>query len=93
MLLGFVLRIGGGIHGFQCIGLLALGVENPRGRDLALDIHHLRPIGVLGSAQLGAQLGERGDVGLGRVRLAGARRPQCTRKVESPHRHRRTGSA
>ena len=45
-------------------------------RDLPLDVDMLRPIGVLGLAQLVAQLGELGDVGLGGVRLAGARRAE-----------------
>ena len=56
-------------------------IEHPGGGDLPLDVDLLGPIGVLGRAQLVAQLGELGDVGLGGVRLARPRRPESAREV------------
>ena len=44
-----------------------------------------RPIYVLGVAQLVAQLGELDDVGLGGLRLAGARGPERAGKVRDRH--------
>src|SRR3982074_182126 len=75
MLLGLVFGIGGGTHCIQRIVAFAFGIEQPGGRDLLLNIYLLRPIGVLGIAQLVAQLGELGDVSLGGFRIA---RAGCT---------------
>jgi hypothetical protein len=52
---------------------------------LPLDVDNFRPIGVLGFAQLIAQLGELGDVGLGGIRLAGTRSPERSGKVRDRH--------
>ena len=79
--LGLVLGIGGGAQGLERVVVLALGLEQECGRDLPLDVDLLRPIGILGLAQLVAQLGELGDVGLGGVRIAGAGRPQRAREM------------
>ena len=56
-------------------------IEHPGGRDLPLDVDLLGPIGVLGLAQLVAQLREFGDLGFGGVRLARARRPEGAGEV------------
>src|SRR5580700_11933084 len=57
VLLGLVLGIGGGTHGFQRVVALAFGVEDPGGCDLLLDIDLLGPVGVLGLAELVLQFG------------------------------------
>ena len=60
-------------------------MEHPGGRDLPLDVDDLRPIGVLGVAQLVAQFGELGDIGLGGFRLAGTRGAERAGKVRDRH--------
>ena len=72
MLLGLVFGIGGGTHCFQRIVTFAFGIEQPGSRDLPLNIYLLRPIGVLGIAQLVQQLGQLGDVCRGGFRIARA---------------------
>src|SRR6478672_6488337 len=47
MFLGPVFGIGGGAHRLQGVIAPVLGVENPRGRDLPLNIDLFRPIAVL----------------------------------------------
>ena len=80
MLLGLVLCIGGSAHGSERLAVLALGMQNPGGRDLTLDVHDLRPVGVLGIAQLVAQFGQLGDVGLGGLRLPERAAPSARAK-------------
>src|SRR4029450_5750933 len=63
-------------HGFERFVVLALRVEDPGACHLPLNLDLLRPISILGLAQLVAQLRELGDVGLGRLRLARTRRAE-----------------
>ena len=69
-LVGLVLGIGRGAHRLPGLIGLALGVEQPGVGDLPLDIDLLGPIAVLRLAELVAQLGEHGDVGLGGARIS-----------------------
>ena len=80
MLLGLVLGIGGCAHGFECGLVLAFGIEQPSAGDLPLDVDLLAPIGILRLTQLVTQLGELGDVRLGRFLVTRARLSQRASK-------------
>ena len=81
MLLGLVLGIGRGAHGGERIVMLARGEQQPGIGDLPLDVDLLRPVGVLGVAQLVAQLGELGEVRPGGFRLARPRGAEGAREM------------
>ena len=66
---------------FQRVVVFAFGIEHPGGRDLPLNIDLLRPIGVIGFAQLVMQLSELGDVCLGSFHIAGAGSAESAREM------------
>src|SRR6516162_1597536 len=81
MLLRPVLGIGGRAHRLQGVITPVLGVKNPGGRDLLLDVDLFRPIAVLCVTKLVPQLNKPGNVDLRGLRIAGTGRTKRTREI------------
>src|SRR3954463_10209572 len=81
MLFGLVLGVGCNAHGLQSLVIFALRVKHPGNGHLTLDIDDLRPVIILGSAQLVAQFCELLDVGLGGFRLSGTGGAESAREM------------